>query len=89
MRELIKRFFRNILTETSEQYDIARVSFFLLVLTYISISVYDVFTEHRIDYIAWATGAAALLGAGGAAVGVRAKLEDHPNIEKTENNCER
>jgi len=81
MRELIKRFFKDMLTETSEQYDITRIAFLLIVLSFISLSVYDVITEHRIDYVAWATGAAAILGAGGASVGVRAKLEDHNKKE--------
>ncbi len=76
MWALIKRFFKDILTESSNEYDVTRVAFLLLTLSYIAMSIYDVISQHRIDYISWSTGAAALLAAGGASVGVRAKLED-------------
>lgn len=86
MFALIKRFFKDILTESSQEYDVTRVSFILLILCYVGVTIYDVVTEHRIDYISWSTGAAALLAAGGGAVGLRAKLEDKKEVSKDDSN---
>lgn len=77
------KFFKDMLTEASSDYDIARISMFLFVVAYIGLSVYMILFEKKLDLIDWAIGASTILGAGGTTVGVRARLEDHMTNKKT------
>lgn len=75
--EFIRKFFKDMLTESSTEYDITRISMFIFVLSYIGLSCYMIFFEKKLDLIDWSIGASTILGAGGTTVGVRARLEDH------------
>lgn len=83
--KLFSRFFRDVLTETSSEYDITRVSFFIIVLTYVGITVSILCFKHDIDLLDWSIGAATIMGLGGTSVGVRSRLEDHLNKKESDN----
>lgn len=87
---IIRKFFKDMLTESSSEYDITRISMFLFVISYIGISVYMVISEKHIDLIDWAIGASTVMGLGGASVGVRARLEDRvdPKFDKKDDSQE-
>lgn len=72
----LRKFFNDMLTETDSSYDITRISMFLFVVCYICLSFYQIFFEHKFDFIDWSIGASTILGAGGVTVGARARLED-------------
>lgn len=69
-------FFKDILTETSKEYDVTRVCLFLFAVCYILMSVYMLVFEKKFDFLDWSIGASTILGAGGVSVGARARLED-------------
>ncbi len=73
---LIRKFFRHSLTESdNETFDIVRVSFFLSVVSAIAFTGYALWKSGVFDVFAFSTGLGALLGGGGAGMGVRAKME--------------
>lgn len=88
--QFARKFFKDMLTESSKEYDITRISMFIFVLSYIGLSCYMIFFEKKLDLIDWSIGASTILGAGGTTVGVRARLEDHmkPKIKEDENDKE-
>jgi hypothetical protein len=74
--ELIRKFFRHSLTEADNQtFDVVRVSFFLSVISAISFAGYALWKSGTFDVMSFATGLAALIGGGGAGIGVRSKME--------------
>lgn len=81
---VLRKFFKDMLTETSSDYDITRISMFLFVLAYIGLSIYMILFEKKIDFLDWSLGASTILGAGGVSVGARARLEDRFNDKKSD-----
>jgi hypothetical protein len=73
---MFKKFFNDIFTgRDNVTYDIGRVLWFKAVCAFILISAYEVYRGVNIDMIAWGTGLAALLGGGGAAIGMKSSTE--------------
>lgn len=85
MKELIKKFFKDMLTEgDGKSFCVVRVSFFITLLSFIAYAFYSVFTSHSFDLIGFGTGASALLGSGGAGVGLKSKLGGDAPIEQSQ-----
>lgn len=69
-------FLRDCFTGADQKtYDIGRVLWFESVNAYILISGYMVWKGTDLDMFAWGGGLAALMGAGGAALGLKANTE--------------
>lgn len=67
-----------------ETYDIGRWLWFLSVNSYIGLTVIQMYrVGGTIDFVAWGGGLAALLGAGGAALGLKANTEPKPSMSVT------
>ena len=63
--------------------DVGRVLWASSVLSFLGMGFYGIYKGQAMDYIAFGTGAAALLAAGGAALGMKAKTE--PGQKDNEN----
>ena len=67
---------QNLFTgKDNETLDIGRVLWALSVITFLIMGVYSIRRGHSPDFLAYGTGLAALLAAGGAALGLKAKTE--------------
>lgn len=55
--------------------DIGRVLWAQISVGYMFLSGYSVYNGNAFDAVAWGTGAAAILGAGGAALGLKSNTE--------------
>ena len=67
-----------------ETYDIGRWLWFLSVNSYIGLTCVQMYrVGGTIDFVAWGGGLAALLGAGGAALGLKANTEPKPSMSFT------
>lgn len=76
---MFKKFFNDIFTgKDNVTFDIGRVLWFKGVIAYILISAFEVYRGVNMDMVAWGTGLAALLGGGGAAIGMKAGTEPLP-----------
>jgi hypothetical protein len=73
---MTSKFFRDMFTGIDNKtYDIGRVLWFETVNAYIFLTVYAIYTGKDIDFVTWGGGLAALLGAGGAAIGLKGSTE--------------
>lgn len=68
-------------SETDDQFlDLFRVGYALGLLSFLALSAYDLFFKGgSFDPMEWAGGFATILFGGGAAVGIRGRLEDGPS----------
>ena len=55
--------------------DLGRVLWAKAVLAFLGLAIYGVYKGNPVDYMAFGTGLAAVLAAGGAAIGFKAKSE--------------
>ena len=55
--------------------DVGRILWASSVLSFLGMGFYGIYKGQAVDYIAFGTGCAALLAAGGAALGMKAKTE--------------
>ena len=55
--------------------DLGRVLWAKAVLAFVSIGFYGIYKGNPMDYLAYGTGLAAVLAAGGAAIGLKSKTE--------------
>lgn len=62
--------------------DIGRILWALSVLSFLSMGFYGIFKGQVMDYLAFGTGVAAVLAAGGAALGLKAKAEPKKENEE-------
>lgn len=62
--------------------DIGRILWALSVLSFLSMGFYGIFKGQVMDYLAFGTGVAAVLAAGGAALGFKAKAEPQKENEE-------
>ena len=62
--------------------DIGRILWALSVLSFLSMGFYGIFKGQVMDYLAFGTGVAAVLAAGGAALGFKAKAEPQKESEE-------
>jgi hypothetical protein len=71
-----KKFFRDIFTgRDNRTYDIGRVLWFQAIQAFIAISIYALYKGGVFDPVTWGAGLAALLGGGGAAIGLKSTTE--------------
>jgi hypothetical protein len=85
MKELIKKFFKDMLSEKDgKSYCVIRVSFLFALVSFVFYAFYSVFTSRSFDLIGFGTGASALLGSGGAGVGLKSKLGGDAPIEQSQ-----
>jgi hypothetical protein len=72
----MKRFFKHLLSgRDNRTVDIGRVILFEAVQSYILLTGYFIFKGGSFDFIAYGTGLAALLAAGGAGIALKAGTE--------------
>jgi|HigsolmetaAR202D_1030399.scaffolds.fasta_scaffold04170_7 hypothetical protein len=71
----MKKFFKDLFTGRNNNYDIARVMWFQSIQAYMLISAYSIYQGGTFDAIGWGAGLAALLGGGGAAIGLKANAD--------------
>lgn len=71
-----RKFFKDIFTgRDNRTYDMGRVLWFQSVQAFIAISVYALYKGGSFDPVTWGAGLAALIGAGGAAIGLKSNTE--------------
>lgn len=58
--------------------DIGRVIWFQCTVAYIGLTIYNLYHGGTFDPMPWATGMAAILGGGGAALGLKVNTEPRP-----------
>jgi hypothetical protein len=97
----MRRFFHDLFTGTdNDTYDIGRVLWFQSIQAFMILSGYALYQGWEFDPIAWGGGLAALLGGGGAAIGLKASTEPKPisaesyadeieNLRETEDRLQR
>lgn len=56
-------------------YDVGRVLWIIGVLAFIALSVYGMYRGGAFDALNWGTGYGAILGGGGAGIGMKSKTE--------------
>lgn len=72
----IGKFIKDILTERDGMtYDINRTVLLSSFISYVSFTAWHIHQGGSFDYTAWGTGLAAILGAGGAAIGFKLSSE--------------
>lgn len=81
--------FKKLLIQTfsgkdNQTLDVGRILWALSILSFLGMGFYGIYKGQVVDYIAFGTGAAALLAAGGAALGMKAKTE--PGKEEVNDN---
>ena len=69
---MLRQMFSGVYNQTV---DIARVLWFVGVLSYIAFAGYHVYHDHQLDPLAYGTGLGAVLAGGGAGVGLKVKGE--------------
>lgn len=69
------RFIQMFTGRDNQTIDIGRVIWFEAVQAYVAISIYSIYKGGVFDAVTWGAGLAALLGAGGAALGFKANVE--------------
>lgn len=75
----MRKFFRDIFTGVDgKTYDMGRVLWAESVIAYTLMTAYAVWKGQVIDPLAWGGGLAAIMGAGGAALGLKASTEPRP-----------
>lgn len=83
MWQFIKKIFRDCFTEgDGESYCLVRISFGLLIMSFIGNAIYSIYLSHTLDLIGFGTGASALLGGGGIGIGSKSKLGADAPIEQ-------
>ncbi|MEN6623547.1 MAG: amino acid ABC transporter substrate-binding protein [Smithella sp.] len=75
MGSLIKIFNQMFTGKDNRTIDIGRVLWAQISVGYMFLSGYSVYNGNDFDAVAWGTGAAAILGAGGAALGLKSNTE--------------
>jgi hypothetical protein len=58
-----------------ESYDVGRLLWILGVLAFIGLSIYSLCNKGTFDPMNWGTGYGAILGGGGAGIGMKSKTE--------------
>ena len=81
MRLLFKHLFTG---KDNETFDIGRIILFEAIQSYIALAAYAIYKGGAYDYIAYGTGLAALLAAGGAGIMMKAGTEPEPVSIKTD-----
>jgi hypothetical protein len=61
-----------------ESYDVGRVLWIIGVLAFIGLSIYGLYRGGAFDPLNWGTGYGAILGGGGAGIGMKSKTEPEP-----------
>lgn len=77
MKQIIKTFFKDILTEISGEYDAARVSLLIALLSFIVYAFCGLFFDHQFDLVSFGIAITGIITGGTAGIGFRAKLEDN------------
>lgn len=72
MGNLMKQIFTG---KDNETLDIGRILWAQIAIGYMLLSGYNIFANNQFDAVAWGTGAAAILGSGGAALGLKSGTE--------------
>ncbi len=72
--------FKKLLLQTfsgkdNQTLDVGRILWASSILSFLGMGFYGIYKGQAMDYIAFGTGAAALLAAGGAALGLKSKTE--------------
>ena len=68
--------FRNLFTgKDGQTFDLGRVLWIKMALAYVALSIVHIVHGGVFDAMTWATGAGVILGAGGAALGLKASTE--------------
>jgi hypothetical protein len=76
MAELMRQLFTG---KNNTTLDLGRVLWATVTVHYLGLSAWHVVTTHSFDPMGWATGAAAVLAGGGAALGMKAGTEPGAN----------
>lgn len=72
----MKKFFKDLFTgKDNRTYDIGRVLWFQSIQAFMGISIYAIYKGGTFDPVLWGAGLAALLGGGGAAIGLKSTTE--------------
>jgi hypothetical protein len=75
----MRSFWKHLLTgKDNRSFDIGRVILFEAVQSYIVLTAYFIFKGGAFDFIAYGTGLAALLAAGGAGIALKSGTEPEP-----------
>lgn len=83
LKEVLWRTF----SEADERYlDLVRVMYALTILSGLGYQLVSVLRDQQFDMTVFGTGMAAILFGGGAAIGLRGRLEDGPTNKAPENN---
>jgi hypothetical protein len=72
----MRKFFKDLFTgRDNHTYDVGRVLWFQAIQAFIAISIYAIYQGGSFDAVTWGAGLAALLGGGGAAIGLKSTTE--------------
>lgn len=72
----MKKFFKDLFTgKDNRTYDMGRVLWFQSIQAFMGISIYAIYKGGTFDPVLWGAGLAALLGGGGAAIGLKSMTE--------------
>lgn len=79
----ISKIIKDIFTgKDNKTYDIGRVLWFKASCSFVILTAFSIYKGGILDPIAWGTGMAAILGAGGAALGLKASTEPLIDVDK-------
>ena len=73
---VLKALIKDILTaKDGESYDIGRVLWIIGALSFIGLSIYDIYRGNPFNPLNWGTGFGGIMGGGGAAIGLKSRTE--------------